>query len=288
MRDTADAFGIDKQIRYGIAVRARVVVVATDARWTVDAVDATAATRALHREVYFFVHRLLRLRRRLPAGVARASSSFTGAIVHPQQWPADLDYTGKRVVVIGSGATAVTLVPAMARSRRARDHAAALADLHRLAPVRRRQSPTGCARNLPARARALAHALEECAARHVSSTISLRNKPDKDKAQILLMAQEAAAGRLRRRQAFYAALQPVGPAPLPGARRRSVRARSAPAGSIVTDQIETFTAKASPAVRRRIDADLIVTATGLKLKLLGGMQLERRRRARESRASAHL
>jgi cation diffusion facilitator CzcD-associated flavoprotein CzcO len=40
--------------------------------------------------------------------------SFTGMIVHPQQWPADLDLTGKRVVVIGSGATAATLIPAIA------------------------------------------------------------------------------------------------------------------------------------------------------------------------------
>lgn len=39
---------------------------------------------------------------------------FTGRLVHPQEWPDDLDYTGKRVIVIGSGATAVTLVPAMA------------------------------------------------------------------------------------------------------------------------------------------------------------------------------
>ena len=39
---------------------------------------------------------------------------FAGRVVHPQHWPEDLDYTGKRVVVIGSGATAVTLVPAMA------------------------------------------------------------------------------------------------------------------------------------------------------------------------------
>src|SRR6185437_817190 len=39
---------------------------------------------------------------------------FAGRFVHPQHWPADLDYTGKRVVVIGSGATAVTVVPAMA------------------------------------------------------------------------------------------------------------------------------------------------------------------------------
>ena len=39
---------------------------------------------------------------------------FTGEIIHPQFWPEDLDYTGKQVVVVGSGATAVTLVPAMA------------------------------------------------------------------------------------------------------------------------------------------------------------------------------
>ncbi len=42
------------------------------------------------------------------------SEQFKGQIVHPQHWPEDLDYTGKRVVVIGSGATAVTLIPAMA------------------------------------------------------------------------------------------------------------------------------------------------------------------------------
>jgi len=42
-------------------------------------------------------------------------AQFTGRVVHPQHWPADLDYRGQRVVVVGSGATAMTLVPAMAR-----------------------------------------------------------------------------------------------------------------------------------------------------------------------------
>ena len=46
----------------------------------------------------------------------RARDDFAGRIVHPQKWPEDLDYTGKRVVVIGSGATAVTLVPEMAKT----------------------------------------------------------------------------------------------------------------------------------------------------------------------------
>ena len=59
---------------------------------------------------------------------SRAPSASAAQIVHPQHWPEDLDYAGKRVVVIGSGATAVTLVPAMAESAGARDDAAALAD----------------------------------------------------------------------------------------------------------------------------------------------------------------
>ena len=54
--------------------------------------------------------------------------------MHPQKWPDDLDYAGKRVVVIGSGATAVTLVPEMAKKAGARHHAAALADLCGVAP----------------------------------------------------------------------------------------------------------------------------------------------------------
>ena len=58
---------------------------------------------------------------------------FEGTIVHPQAWPEGLDFAGKRIVVIGSGATAVTLVPALAQIGGPRDHAAALAHVHRLA-----------------------------------------------------------------------------------------------------------------------------------------------------------
>ena len=57
---------------------------------------------------------------------------FEGTIVHPQHWSEDLDYQGKKIVVIGSGATAITLIPALIRSGCGpRDHAAALANIHR-------------------------------------------------------------------------------------------------------------------------------------------------------------
>ena len=75
------------------------------------------------------VHRLLPLRDAATRPTSRAGPTSPGRIVHPQHWPDDLDHAGKRVVVIGSGATAVTLVPALAETGRARDDAAALAQL---------------------------------------------------------------------------------------------------------------------------------------------------------------
>ena len=71
--------------------------------------------------------------------------NFAGQIVHPQKWPEELDYAGKRVVVIGSGATAVTLVPEMAKT-------AAHVTMLQRSPTyvvrgrRRIRSPTSCGR----------------------------------------------------------------------------------------------------------------------------------------------
>ena len=63
---------------------------------------------------------------------------FAGEVLHPQEWPADVDLTGKRVVVIGSGATAATLIPNIADDVRPRDDAAALADVLLRAPQQQR------------------------------------------------------------------------------------------------------------------------------------------------------
>ena len=142
VRDTAREAGIDRHIRFGHRV-VRAEWSTPDARWTVEA-ERTDAGETLQLTCGFIV----RLRAatttttRLPPRVP-GPGPLHGTVVHPQHWPADLDYTGKSVVVIGSGATAVTLVPAMAHARRARDDAATLADLHRLPPARRTRSRTG-------------------------------------------------------------------------------------------------------------------------------------------------
>jgi monooxygenase len=111
VRDTAAEAGIDRHIRFGHRV-VRASWSTEDARWTVDAVH-NGQTVTLTASVLYVCSGYYHY----DAGHVPEFSgikSFGGTVVHPQQWPEDLDYTGKKVVVIGSGATAVTLVPAMA------------------------------------------------------------------------------------------------------------------------------------------------------------------------------
>lgn len=108
VRETAAAYDIERHIRFGH----RVVGASwssAEARWTVStAHGATFTCRFLYLCSGYYDY----------AGGHVVDfpgrAEFAGEIVHPQQWPAELDYDGKQVVVIGNGATAVTLVPAMA------------------------------------------------------------------------------------------------------------------------------------------------------------------------------
>jgi cation diffusion facilitator CzcD-associated flavoprotein CzcO len=113
VRDTAADAGIDKHVRFHHRVTAASWSSA-DARWTV---QARHGTKTVSLTCGFLL---------LCSGYYRydggynppfpGMSGFRGKVVHPQHWPPGLDYAGKRVVVIGSGATAVTIVPAMART----------------------------------------------------------------------------------------------------------------------------------------------------------------------------
>src|SRR5262245_40753235 len=113
IRETAATFGIDAHIRF----RHRIVAArwsSDDARWTLDV--EVGEPRTVHSFRCAFLYLCAGYYRYDAAYVPefRDADAFTGTVVYPQWWPEDLDYTGKRVVVIGSGATAVTLVPAMA------------------------------------------------------------------------------------------------------------------------------------------------------------------------------
>jgi cation diffusion facilitator CzcD-associated flavoprotein CzcO len=112
--ETAHEYGIDRRIRFRHRVK-QASWSSTDALWTVDAEGGEAP------EPVRFTCNFLYLCSgyyRYDHGFEPAfegAELFRGRIVHPQHWPEDLDYAGKRVIVIGSGATAVTLVPALAK-----------------------------------------------------------------------------------------------------------------------------------------------------------------------------
>lgn len=113
VEETARAYGIDRHIRF----RHHVVSAAwsTDAaRWTVEATGLDGEPLTFTCNFLCMCSGYYNYAKGYTPEFAGAEQ-FAGRIVHPQLWPDDLDYAGKRVVVIGSGATAVTLVPEMAR-----------------------------------------------------------------------------------------------------------------------------------------------------------------------------
>ncbi|MBO0806037.1 MAG: NAD(P)/FAD-dependent oxidoreductase, partial [Nocardiopsaceae bacterium] len=110
LQDTAAETGIDKRIRFGHRVT-RAAWSSAEARWTVTAVAGGKPVTFTARFLYGCTGYYRYDHGHEPSfpGI----EDFEGTVVHPQHWPSDLDYSGKKVVVIGSGATAITLVPAM-------------------------------------------------------------------------------------------------------------------------------------------------------------------------------
>ena len=268
IRETAAEFGVDEEIRYGHRVR-HASWSTPDALWTIEAETEKSLLRFTCNFLYLCTGYYDYESGYTPewTGVER----FRGQIVHPQKWPEDLDYEGKRVVVIGSGATAVTLVPAMA------ERAAHVTMLQR-SPTYVVSRPgedkiaNTLRRVLPARA---AYALT----RWKNVMIQMffywlaRSRPDLFKWML--------ARGVRNHLGEQYDLKHFTPKYNPWDQRlclvpdadlfKAIRAGSA---SIATDQIETFTERGLQLKSgHHLDADIIVTATGLVLKLMSGLQL---------------
>ena len=115
LRETAQERGVADRIHY----RTRVAAAnwsTPDQRWTVDLEVTDDSGAVIRRQVRTAYLHLASGYYSYAGGYDpgfEGMADFAGQIVHPQFWPEDLDYSGKRVVVVGSGATAVTLVPAM-------------------------------------------------------------------------------------------------------------------------------------------------------------------------------
>ena len=175
-------------------------------------------------------------------------------------------------MVIGSGATAVTLVPALA------EQAAHVTMLQRspsyILAIPSQDAIANVLRRLLGDRRAYAITRwKNVAVTTLIYQLSQR-RPRFMKRLLRAGVARAAAGRLRRRHPLQPALRPVGPAPVPGARRRPVQGDPRGPASMVTDTIERFTPHGIQlASGAELEADIIVTATGLNLLALGGIEL---------------
>lgn len=200
------------------------------------------------------------------------ADTFAGSIVHPQHWPADLDYEGKQVVIIGSGATAVTLVPSMARSaakvtmlQRSPTYIAPVPSRDHLADRLRGKVPAQLAYDV-VRAKNILYSM---------FTYQLsRRRPETMKA----ILRKSAIAKL---PAGFAVDTHLAPSYEPWDQRLCAipngdlyRAISAGTADIVTDRISRITPHGIDLVSgESIPADVIVTATGLNLLVIGGMTL---------------
>ena len=272
IRETADEYGVDEHIRYEHRV-VRASWSSQDARWTVEAERGPGRERVTITCDFFFTC----------TGYYRYDEGYTpelpgierfgGQVVHPQKWSDDVDYAGKRVVVIGSGATAVTLVPAMAPDA---EHVTML------------QRTPSYVVPLPNRD---------------PISVFLRGKLPPEKAHPIVRWKNVLLTMLsyqlaRRRPNFmrrvyrWAAMKFLpqdyevdthfNPPYDPWDQRVCLvpdgdlfRSISKGEASVVTDRIATFTETGIELESgKTLEADLIITATGLQMQLLGGMEVE--------------
>ena len=271
VQDTAKEAGIDQHIRF----RHRVTNASwstPQARWTV-LVEKTDSLEKRQISCNFLF--MCAGYYNYEAGYTpdfKGIDQFAGRVVHPQKWTRDINYAGKRVVVIGSGATAVTLVPEMAKTaahvtmlQRSPTYVVARPSEDAIANTLRRWLPARLAYSLTRWKQVLlgAFVFRLC-----------RRKPEKAK-RLLLSGVRQALGK------DYDVARHFTPRYNPWEQRlcllpdgdlfgaiRSGRA------SVVTDQIDTFTPSGIRLQSgEHLDADLVVTATGLNLQVLAGLQL---------------
>jgi monooxygenase len=271
LNETAEAYGIDRKIRYRHRVL-RASWSSKEARWTVEARETSSGDVVRLTCSFLFMCAGYYDYEQGYTPELTGRERFRGRIVHPQKWTPDIEYEGKRVVVIGSGATAVTLVPELAK------RAAHVTMLQR--------SPTYVL-SLPERD-LLVNWIREHVSPDVAHTFARATSVLRGMAffqfsrRFPRLARRFLIGNVRRAIGHKVDVAThFTPSYDPWDQRlcfvpdgdlfRAIRGDRV---SVVTDHIESFT---ETGVRLRsgqeLPADLVVTATGLRLKLLGGLEL---------------
>ncbi len=270
VRDTARDHGIDQKIRFKHRVQ-RASWSSTDALWTVEAERAPGEIVRFTCNFLFMCSGYYNYK----AGYTpefNGSERFQGRIVHPQKWTEDIEYAGKRVVVIGSGATAVTLVPELAKT------AAHVTMLQRspsyiVARPQEDAIANWLRRHFPAR---FAYATT----RWKNVLLGMlfynlcRRSPERMKQKIIRLVKDELDGTCDVDRHFTPRYNPWDQRLCLVPNGDLFEVLKAGKASVVTDQIETFTEQGLKLRSgAELAADLIVTATGLDLQVLGDLQL---------------
>jgi len=277
IKESAAEFGVDQHIQY----QRKVVAASWDsdtAKWTLaleNTQEGDTAAAELETLTCNFIYSC--------TGYYRYDQGFTpdfpdaekfkGQIVHPQLWPQDLDYTGKRIVVIGSGATAITLVPSLAKTaghvtmlQRSPTYVLSRPDEDAVSQKLRRWFPEQLAYDLTRWKNVTAQAMLFQLSRRFPNYVK----------KLIRKVVHGWMGD------DFAIDTHFNPSYKPWDQRlclvpngdlfRSLRKGTS---SIVTDHIERFTENGIQLKSgETLEADIIITATGLELLLLGGLKLE--------------
>jgi monooxygenase len=271
LSETARAFGVDRHLRFGLKV-VRASWRSESASWSLAVEGPDGATLAFSCNFLIICTGYYEYEAGYMPGWP-GMERFGGRVVHTQNWPEDLDYAGKRVAVIGSGATAVTIVPAMAA------RAAHVVMLQR--------SPTYVVARPSEEAidKRLRHRLPDrfalAAIRWKNILLQMylyglsRRKPAAMRAQILKLVQAEIGPEFNAAQYFNPRYNPWDQRMCIVPDGDLFAAMRAGKASIVNGEIETFTETGLRLTSgQEIAADIIVTATGLKVRLVGGVALE--------------
>ena len=271
VRETAAEFGIDQNIRFNHQV-IKAAWSSREGRWTitVSRKDSGGITTVKCNFLFICAGYYSYDGGYMPEfpGI----ESYRGRVVHPQQWPEDLDYAGKRVVVVGSGATAVTLVPAMAETaahvtmlQRSPSYVVAMPDRDVIGDHLRQILPEK-----------LAYKLIRWKNIKISAFFygRTRTKPDKVRTFILDKARKGLGPDFDIDTHFNPTYDPWDQRLCLIPNGDLFKVLKDGKASMMTERIDAFVPEGIRLASGMVlEADIIVTATGLKVIAAGGIQL---------------
>ncbi|MBM3729953.1 MAG: NAD(P)/FAD-dependent oxidoreductase [Actinobacteria bacterium] len=269
LRETVHEHHIDEKIRFNNLVSSASWSTA-DERWTLVSHDAATGTETSYTCNFLFMCSGYYSYKGGHEPEFLGRERFRGTVVHPQKWPEDLDYAGKRVVVIGSGATAVTLVPAMA------DRAAKVTMLQRTPTWMVSRPDTDAVANrlgrlLPKRVAYAITRLRNTTFQQIAYKRT-RTKPDRVRAFLLDQVRKELPDGFDVDKHFTPPYNPWDQRLCLVPNSDLFRAIKAGKVDVVTDKILNWTESGIDLVSgEHLYADIIVTATGLELVTLGEM-----------------